>query len=265
MSAGAAMLIAHVSDFHVFAHAKETALVRDDAAAAARLVVADLAAFRPSLDAVVLTGDLTDGGSAEDYALLHDILAPLRCPVFVVPGNHDRRDTMRAAFGDRLPFEPEGLLHYETRLGDIRILALDTLVEGRGEGRLCAVRRAWVEARLAQPFAGQTIVAMHHPPFLTGTPALDAAALVEGAEALGAMVRAAPSRLRILCGHIHRPVQSTWNGRFAAIGGSPAFQIGLDLSGSAEEPGLVSEPYAYFIHRFDAHGDVAVHTRYVKI
>ena len=65
-----------------------------------------------------------------------------------------------------------------------------------------------------------------------------------GAEALGDMVSAAPSRLRILCGHIHRPVQSTWNGRFAAIGGSPAFQIGLDLSGGAEEPPLVSENHS---------------------
>ena len=106
---------------------------------------------------------------------------------------------------------------------------------------------------------------MHHPPVPTGITALDAATLVEGAEALGRAVRAAPSDIRILCGHVHRPVQATWNGRFAAIGGSPAFQIGLDLSGQAAEPGLVSEPYVYFIHRFDDHGDVAIHTRYVQI
>lgn len=259
------MLIAHVSDFHVFADRKETRLVRDDAEIAARKVVADLAGFRPALDGVVLTGDLTDGGSAADYALLQDILAPLSCPVFVLPGNHDKRVTLRAAFGDRLPFAPEGFLHYEARLGNLRIIALDTLVEGRGEGRLCAERQAWAAARLAEPHDGPTIVAMHHPPFPTGITALDAATLVEGAEALGRMVRDAPSDICILCGHVHRPVQANWNGRFAAIGGSPAFQIGLDLSGQAEEPGLVGEPYVYFIHRFDDRGDVAIHTRYVQI
>ena len=56
------------------------------------------------------------------------------------------------------------------------------------------------------------------------------------------------------------PLKGAW-----VIGGSPAFQIGLDLSGQAEEPGLVDEPYAYFIHRFDGRGDVAIHTRYVQI
>lgn len=259
------MLIAHVSDFHVFAQAKETALVRDDAAAAAREVVADLAAFQPALDAVVLTGDLTDGGSAADYALLRGILAPLNCPVFVIPGNHDRRATLKAAFGDCLPFGDDGFLHYEARLGPLRILALDTLVEGRGEGRLCPARREWAAARLAERHDGPTIVALHHPPFPTGIAALDAATLVEGADALGRMVREAPGEIRILCGHIHRPVQAVWNGRFAAIGGSPAFQIGLDLTGRAEEPELVQEPYAYFIHRFDAHGDSAIHTRHVRI
>lgn len=259
------MLIAHVSDFHVFADRKETALVRDDAEAAARKVVADLAAFQPALDGVILTGDLTDGGSEADYALLQDILAPLACPVFVMPGNHDKRVTLRAAFGDRLPFAADGFLHYETHLGDLRILALDTLVEGRGEGRLCAERQAWAAARLAEPHAGPTILAMHHPPFATGIASLDAATLVEGARELGRMVREAPSDVRILCGHVHRPVQASWNGRFAAIGGSPAFQIGLDLTGRSEEPGLVREPYLYFIHRFDARGDVAVNARYVQI
>ena len=94
------MLIAHISDFHVFADAPETALVRTDAADAARKVVADIAAHQPVFDAVIFTGDLVDGGSTADYALMKDILAPLHMPIFVVPGNHDKRDSMRAAFQD---------------------------------------------------------------------------------------------------------------------------------------------------------------------
>ena len=64
------MLIAHISDFHVFADAPETSLVRADVADCTRKVVADIASFKPGIDAVMFTGDLTDGGSADDYALL---------------------------------------------------------------------------------------------------------------------------------------------------------------------------------------------------
>lgn len=79
------MLIAHISDFHVFAKTPETTIVRPDAADAARKVVADIAAFTPKIEAVMFTGDMTDGGAADDYALLGDILSPLDVPVFMVP------------------------------------------------------------------------------------------------------------------------------------------------------------------------------------
>lgn len=40
-------------------------------------------------DAVVLTGDMTQDHSTASYQFLASILAPLRCPVFCLPGNHD--------------------------------------------------------------------------------------------------------------------------------------------------------------------------------
>jgi Icc protein len=259
------MLIAHISDFHVFAHHPETSLVRMDASEVARKVVADIAAFSPTLNAVVFTGDLTDGGSADDYALLRGLLSPLSMPVFVVPGNHDKRSTLREAFGEKLPFEDGEFLHYETDLRGVRVLALDTLVDGRVEGRLCQRRMAWIEDRLAEPTERPLIIAMHHPPFPSGITELDNMALVEGAGRLGELVSGQGGRVRILCGHIHRPIHAIWNGAFGAVAGSPAFQVALDLTPHAAEPGLVSEPYAYFIHRMDAGGGFAVHTRYVRI
>jgi len=259
------MLIAHISDFHVFADRPETFLVRPDAAEAARRVVADMAAFCPAIDAVAFTGDLVDGGSAENYALLLRLLSPLSVPIFVVPGNHDGREHLRAAFAKRLPFEDEEFLHYETECRGIRILALDTLVAGRIEGCLCEKRLAWIAARLSRRTSQPLLVAMHHPPFATGLAALDEMALVEGAERLFEMLNDWPATVRILCGHIHRPAHGVFRRHFVAIAGSPAFQVDLDLAPDAAEPGLVREPYAYFIHRLDAGGDFTVHSRYVEI
>ena len=259
------MLIAHISDFHVFAQSPETSLVRADAADAAAKVVADLAAFRPALDAVMFTGDLTDGGSAADYALLRDLLAPLSVPIFVVPGNHDKRATLREAFAGSIPFADPEFLHYEVAFRGLRILALDTLVDGRVEGRLCSRRLGWIEERLSETGAEPLCIIMHHPPFPTGIGALDRMSLVEGADALGRLVASRSTGVRILCGHIHRPVHGIWNGAYVAIAGSPAFQVGLDLDPDADEPGPLDEPYAYFIHRLEANGRFSVHTRYVRI
>jgi 3',5'-cyclic AMP phosphodiesterase CpdA len=259
------MLIAHISDFHVFADAPETSLVRADIVDAARKVVADIAGLKPGIDAVMFTGDLTDGGSADDYALLSDILSPIKVPVFAVPGNHDKRPGLRAAFGGTLPFGPGPFLNYEAEFASLRILTLDTLVDGQVAGALDATQLDWLAERLKQPSETLTLILMHHPAFPSGIPTLDAMSLREGRQELGRLVAAHRGPLRILSGHIHRPFQSIWNGAFCAVGGSPAFTHKLDLDPDAPEPGAVREPYAYFIHKIDGPQTVSIHTRYLSI
>jgi len=259
------MLIAHISDFHVFTNAPETSIVRADAADAARKIVADIAAFTPKIDAIMFTGDLTDGGSHEDYALLADILAPITVPIFVVTGNHDKRAGLRAAFEDKLPFGPGPLLNYEAHFNDIRILALDTLLDGQVEGRLDPDQLAWLEEKLATPSRDLTLILMHHPAFPSTIASLDHMALQDGRDAFARLVKAHQGPLRILSGHIHRPFQALWNGVFCAVGGGPAFQHGLGLDAIASEPSIVNEPYAYFLHRILDAETVSIHTRYVEL
>lgn len=259
------MIIAHISDFHVFADKPETALVRLDAAEAARAVIADICAFVPKIEAIMFTGDLADGGSAADYELIKEILKPLDVPIFVVPGNHDKRAGMRAAFGDALPMESSGFLNYETEINNIRILALDTLKEGHGEGELCAERLSWLEDKFSAPTGRLTLILMHHPHFPSGNAALDRNSLCEGRDAFEKIISKCTDPLLIFAGHIHRPYQAMWNNIFCAVGGGPSFQFDLDLSEGAPEPKTVKEPYAYFIHRFDKNQNLAVHPRYVSI
>lgn len=245
------MLIAHISDFHIFAQAPETNLVRLDAAECARKVVADIIAFSPRIEAVMLTGDVADGGTDEDYALLADILSPLKVPVFPIPGNHDRRDGFRRAYERQLPFVQGARLNYESRVGDLRVLALDSLIEGQVEGDLTDETLDWLETRLAEPHHGPTFLLIHHPPFLSGIYGLDVKSLVRGGERLGELIRACPGEVTLLAGHIHRAYQGFWQGRLCATGGSPAFQIALELTPGAASPPLVDESYGYFIHRLE--------------
>jgi len=57
-------------------------------------------------DAVLLTGDVTQDHSTESYQLLAQLMAPLRCPVFCLPGNHDDISQL-AALCQQAPFRPE--------------------------------------------------------------------------------------------------------------------------------------------------------------
>lgn len=259
------MLLAHISDFHVFSELPETKMVRLDAADAARKVVNDIARFRPALDAVLFTGDLTDGGSAHDYALLADIVSPLKAPLLMVPGNHDKRAALRTAFAGRLPLEETRFLNYEAHVGALRVLALDTLIEGRTEGALERESLDWLATGLSRPHGGPTVVIMHHPPFPSGIGALDRMALVGGRTEMAEIVRSFKGPLTILAGHIHRPYNGLWNGAYCAVGGSPAFQVDLDLGTGVHEPGVVAEPYAYYVYRLGADGGVAAHRRFVAL
>ncbi len=257
------MLIAHLSDLHIFSHAPETSLVRPDIVPVVERIVADVAAFRPTIDAVMITGDVADGGSAEDYALVRRLLAPLAMPGDGVPGHHDRRAPMRAAVA-RPGVAPGPFLDFTARLGPLRIVGLDSQIPGAVPGRLCPDRLAWAAQALAEPHAGLTLILVHHPPFATGMGAVDQMIMLDGAEELGALVAALAGPARLLCGHIHRPIQTIWNGAFAAIGGSPAFQFEL-VFGLPEDPPTVREPYAYFIHDVADPTRAVVHTRYVAL
>ena len=259
------MLIGHLSDIHLFARKPDSTLIRPDIAEALRRIVADIAAFVPAIDIVVLTGDLTDCGAREDYALLRELLAPLSAKVLAIPGNHDLRANFRRAFNDILPFEEGEPAQYEVVHGGTRFLALDTVDEGKVAGRLCPQRLAWVEKKLTESFAGPTTILMHHPPNTSGIAFFDNIGLVEGGDEFGRMIARHRGSLNIMCGHIHRPTQALWNGAFLAVAGSPAFQTDLDLKVPAVDPTVVDIPYAYFVYNRNEDGNFSVHPRYVAL
>ena len=76
-------LIAQLSDPHL---RMEDPLTHEALEAA----VARVLALRPAPAAVLVTGDIADSGSAEEYELAERLLSPLAMPVLLLAGNHDR-------------------------------------------------------------------------------------------------------------------------------------------------------------------------------
>lgn len=241
------MLIAQLTDTHIKT-AGRLAYRQVDTAAMLAAAVDALRRLDPQPDLVVITGDLVDLGSAEEYACLRAILAPLSQPLLVVPGNHDERESLRRAFADGGYLPASGFLHYAVDDHPLRIIGLDTLIPGQGGGELCAERLAWLARTLAARPAAPTLILMHHPPFATGIGHMDRIGL-QGRQAFAALLAQHPQVQRVLCGHLHRTIHAQVGGRAVLTAPSTAHQVALDLREQAPSA-FRMEPPGFMLHRW---------------
>src|SRR5690606_42043264 len=61
-----------------------------------RTTIDSILNLRQRPQAILITGDLTDFGRIEEYAYLRELLTPLTLPVYLMPGNHDDGQNLRA-------------------------------------------------------------------------------------------------------------------------------------------------------------------------
>jgi 3',5'-cyclic-AMP phosphodiesterase len=254
------MIIGQISDTHI-AEKGRLLYGRVDTAAFLARAVQHLAGLSPRPDVVLATGDLVDAGRPEEYGHLRELLAPLPMPVHLIVGNHDRREALVDQFPDHRYLPRAGFIQYVVEGFPLRLIALDTLIEGKDGGLICAERLAWLESRLAEAPERPTVIFMHHPPFLTGIHRMDGMGL-SGAEDLAAVVRRHPQVERVLCGHLHRPIQVRWAGTVATTAPSTAHQIWLDLRDGTAPLGFTLEPPACQIHLWRPGTGLISHTSY---
>jgi 3',5'-cyclic AMP phosphodiesterase CpdA len=259
------LLIAQLSDPHVGTGADFLG-GRMDTRAALQQAVAHVAALRPAPDVVLLTGDLTERGSAAEYAQVLAALAPLPMPVYAVPGNHDDPKVAQAALPQCMPVAadaPSGACCYRVRVGGLHLIALDTVVPGRSHGALSAVQLAWLARALGACRGEPVLLFMHHPPLPTGIDAMDACSLLEGGDELAALVRAHGAVQGLLCGHLHRPVQMQFGGAPLHVAPSVSHQIRLDLRPGAALLAQL-EPPKVSLHRWTPTHGLCTHSSYVQ-
>ncbi len=164
------MLIVQISDFHLLPKG-ESAYEAADTASALGKAVDHINGLAPAPDAVIVTGDIADGGRLDSYHLARELLAPLEMPVFMIPGNHDHKGRMAEVFSDHSYLRPDpgslagDFICYTIEEFPVRLIALDTVTPGDHGGGLCPKRLAWLEAALKERPEAATLIFMHHPPF----------------------------------------------------------------------------------------------------
>ncbi|KXU86261.1 metallophosphatase [Paraburkholderia monticola] len=257
------MLLAQISDLHI-KQPGALAYRRVDTAAYLGRCVDALNALTPRPDAVLITGDLVDQGDPQQYAYLKTLLAPLAIPYFLMVGNHDEREALRAAFPEREELQSGGeFVQYAFDVGPLRVIALDSLVPGSSAGMLCDARLAWLAQQLDAARGKPVVVALHHPPFACHIGHMDDIGLDPTAsEQLAALIARHPNVERVLCGHVHRSMFARFGGTIASAIPSPAHQVVLDFREDAPSA-FVMEPPAYALHYYDPATGLVTHHAYV--
>jgi Icc protein len=252
-------LVAQISDLHI-KRPGQLAYNRVDTAAALSRCVEELNRFAPRPDLVVISGDLADTPTSEEYEHLKVLLAPLQIPFLAVPGNHDDRLLLRTALPD-LPYAfPTGALNIARRVGDLDVLLIDSSVPGAPHGEIDDNTLNWLDVTLAASTASPALLFLHHPPFMTGMGHMDRQNL-RNREELATLLRR-HARVRLLAsGHVHRATATMFAGVAATICPAPNHAVALDLGGHFP-PSFKIEPPGFHLHAWlagNGYGDVVTH------
>lgn len=195
---GPVLVIAHLSDTHFGG--------KGDPVGRARRVLDHLATLDPPVDVVLVTGDIADHGTPEEYAEAAAVLGawPGPAPMLLCIGNHDVRSAY-AAWRGLPPDRPTDQAH---RVAGHLFVMLDSMVpapagERIDHGILAPESLAWLDELLARRGPGErAFVCLHHPPEPIHLGLMDPIRL-RRPEALAEVLDRHHDVVAVLVGHAH--------------------------------------------------------------
>lgn len=209
----------------------------------------------PDAEAVIVTGDLSDWGEADDYARLRTRLTDVEVPVHLCIGNHDDRETFLAAFPELR--DDAGFVQKVVPLSQGQAVLLDTWEQDTHAGSYCVARAAWLDQTL-NDLDGPVWLFLHHNPVPMGMAAMDQIMLLD-ADRLGDVLERHRAKIvHIFHGHCHLPLAGSFRGipftapRGTNHAGWPDFGDTKVLAGS-------DLPEAYAVIQVRDSGDMMIH------
>lgn len=246
----APFLIIQISDPHVGAD-----WGTGDSVAMLAAAVESILALGTGPDAVLVSGDLADHATDDEYRQVRKLLAALHAPLYVLPGNHDDRNALRRHFA--VPGANGEPVQYTADLGPLRLVVIDSTRPGEGRGELDPARLAWLDGTMGAAPEMPTLLAMHHTPLCTGVPALDELGLpATDRRALGVVIERHPQILRIVGGHIHQTIAGELGGR--SVLAVPSTYVRTRLRFGSSDIALANEPSGFAVHTL-IEGELASH------
>lgn len=250
----AGIVIAHVSDVHLDGGERN--------AQRAQRVFAYLNNLRRPITAVLVTGDITDHGTTEEYEQARAELVS-RYPVLMCPGNHDDRVAYRRTLlGESGPdHKLDAPINETHRIGDVTFAMCDSSIPGENSGYLSDDTLEWLDGVLRETPAGtRAFVCFHHPPVELHSPFVDRIRQ-HGERRLATMIERHRHVVALLCGHAHTAGVTTFAGRPLLV--APGVVSTLRLPWEREDVLDYSLPPVIAFHILGTDGRLTTHYRVV--
>ena len=148
--------------------------------------------------AIMVTGDISDDGSAESYRVMGELLQHQRGTRRLLHGNHDLPEELNRQW-------PQPPWPTVDTLGAWQLIGLSSHLPGEEGGHLDAVQLNNLNQLLGDTRDCWTVIALHHPPVATGSPWLDRMGL-DNHEAFRGLLQAHPQVRAVIFGHAHQEI-----------------------------------------------------------
>ncbi|MEZ0070599.1 Icc protein [Streptacidiphilus sp. MAP12-20] len=255
------IVIAHLSDIHIDAGGGRA---ERRSTARTRAVMEYLEQLPYDLDAVLVTGDIADHATPEEYARARKLLTS-RHPVLSCPGNHDARRPFREGLLGEAP--SDGPVNQTLETDRFVIALCDSSVPGEHHGLLEDETLAWLDEVLTRaPREVPVLVGFHHPPVTVQSDYTDSIRQI-GEDRLAAVAERHPHLLAFLCGHVHAPAATTFAGRPLLIAPGVVSTLRLPWENGPGRTSAVLEevPPGLLFHVIDDEGRLTTHYRPVVV
>lgn len=149
------------------------------------------------LDAIFLTGDLSQDQSPESYEIIADKIASLKVPAYWIAGNHDSLELMSPIF------KQHAFLKFTRKLSTPSwdFIFLNTCLVGHDDGHISICEMQELENSIVNANNSNIALVMHHHPVEVGTPLVDNY-ILQNNQALLKLISKYNINL-IICGHVH--------------------------------------------------------------
>ena len=242
--------IVQVTDPHVFASNGQH-LKGIDTAMSLEQVISMVNNDIERPDLILATGDLAHDPSPAAYEKFRGIMETTNCPVFCLPGNHDRPALM-----DNILNAGAISTCKSVCCGEWEFLLLDSVMEGDEKGFLRDSELQFLRTRLLNNGAEHIVVCLHHHPVEIGSPWLDRMKVANG-DALLVLVREYPQIRCVIWGHIHQDYTSQFGQ--ALLVGSPSTCIQFKPGTLEFEKDVLPPGYRKFRFHHDGRIDSSLH------
>lgn len=195
------MRIAQLSDMHFVAQG-ERLYDSIDVNACNADIIHQLNHLVDPIDAIVVSGDITNDGHVEQYQAAAKILGYVRCPLYLINGNHDKTDLFLEYLAPLCaPLARAGQVRYRVDIDKRHLLFVDSTVAGQTYGQLSPSTLDWVADQLEHASL-PVVIFMHHPPVALNSAHMDPINCLNGVELMD-LAEQFPLLEGIYCGHNH--------------------------------------------------------------